>query len=161
MLQKQENIPASTKPVKREKRCSPDLVGIVNFFCQKMVQLEHGLELDKDRFIDLGVKIRLSDFLNWCIVDLQCYISFRCTTVIWFFLIWNYTSFGYIPCGVHKHPCKFFILYLVIFNLLILFTYSGPFLVLSPLVTTSLLSVPVTLFLVLLYFVCLLYLVLY
>ena len=64
MLQKQENIPVSTKPVKREKRCSPDLVGIVNFFCQKMVQLEHGLELDKDRFIDLGVKIRLSDFLN-------------------------------------------------------------------------------------------------
>ena len=64
MLQKQENIPASTKPVKREKRYSPDLVGIVNFFCQKMVQLEHGLELDKDRFIDLGVKIRLSDFLN-------------------------------------------------------------------------------------------------
>lgn len=65
MLQQQENILASTKPVKREKRCSPDLLGTVSFFyCKKMVQLEHGLELDKDRFIDLGVKIRLSDFLN-------------------------------------------------------------------------------------------------
>ena len=51
--------------MKREKRCSPDLVGTVNlFYCRKMVQLEHRLELDKDRFIDLGVKIRLSDFFN-------------------------------------------------------------------------------------------------
>lgn len=51
--------------MKREKRCNPDLLGTVNFFyCKKMVQLEHGLELDKDRFIDLGVKIRLSDFFN-------------------------------------------------------------------------------------------------
>lgn len=59
MLQQQENILTEiAKPVEREKRCSPDLLGTVNFFyCKKMVQLEHGLELDKDRFIDLGVKI--------------------------------------------------------------------------------------------------------
>ena len=79
------------------------------------------------------------------IVDLQYYISFRCTTQ-WFNIFLGYNLFkAIIKCWLHSlcctlHSCIFFILYFSSLYLLIFYVYLAPLPPALPLLVTNLFS---------------------